>query len=257
MLDSMWKVASNRSWFSGNFIKFGVVSFSVTEQGKNFLESHPSNPTVLFSIPCPTVSSCFGRNESRRILALCSKYDPDKHKDKWSSLGYGGQGILIAYAHGAPNNSPNILHKGSKRWMPLFPKRTTIDVLSEMKTGEFEIDGKATLERMGQARIAASEWLHRMDLDALSLLLIMSSLRRPPRTESAISSRTGIKIPDVERLLQIAIYYGWVTGSHRLTDDGLCQIVYFKKSKKEPVTMEPLTNFYYYPRSLKAPVSSI
>jgi len=179
MLDSMWKVSTIRSWCSGKFIRFGIVAFSVTELGKSVLESHPSMPKVVFSIYCPTIASNFVAEESKRMFSLCSKYNPIKDNGSWDFLGYGGHGVLIAYAHGVPNNAPNILHKRSARWMPLFPKRTTVEVLGEMNTGEFVIDGQAVLKRMGQARLAASKWLSKMDDDGLNMVLIMSSLRRP------------------------------------------------------------------------------
>ena len=74
---------------------------------------------------------------------------------------------------------------------------------------------------------------------------------------NAISSRTGIKIPDVDRLLEIAIYYDWVTKSLRLTDEGYLQLSYLKKAKRVREGIPKRVDFNYYPTSLRAPVKPI
>jgi len=256
ILESLWSVSSIKSWASGHFINFAVIAFSATESGESLVRHHSSKPELYYTIPCPTIRSLFKGEEVDRLYQLCSKYDPISAKDDWSFLGFWGQGTLIAYAHGMPNNAPNILHKGSSRWKPLFPYRSSSNLVDEMTTSDFIPDAEAALKKMRQNRIAASSWLREMDTDARSLLSVLASLSRPPRTVSAISRRTGVNVREVAQKIDLALHYGWIDRSFHLTDDGNMELEYFRKnSSPQPKTdgVFKLPEKNYYPTSLRVP----
>lgn len=62
MLDSMWRVASIRSWYSGKFIKFWVIAYSGTASGIQCVRDHRFKPTVRVMTECPNASEISSRS---------------------------------------------------------------------------------------------------------------------------------------------------------------------------------------------------
>ncbi|CAH2917321.1 MAG: hypothetical protein CPSOU_3018 [uncultured Paraburkholderia sp.] len=249
-LSSLWRVASVKSWFSSHLVSCQVIAFASTTSGEKLLTSHPMKPKVLWSLSCPTISTAFDEMDAQRMMNLCTRYNPAAAPN---AFGFGGEGVLIAYSHGLPNNVPAILHKASATWKPLFPGRAIGDVADALPTGLHEVDTSVQLAKMGQSRLAASSWLGRLDPDAQKLVLVLASLSRSPRNESAISARTNLRRFDVRRLLKAAIHYGWVSEQHRLTDDGINQLRRLRVQSTSQETLHTEDDLPYYPQSLRAP----
>jgi hypothetical protein len=253
-LSALWRVASVKSWFSSKLISCHVIAFAATERGEQLLASHAMHPKVTWALRCPTIQSEFSEEDAQRITSLCMRY---ARSESSPSLGFGNAGVLIAYAHGLPNNAPTVLYKTSTDWTPLFRARSSGDLAGSLPTEPHQIDAAACLLKMGQSRLAASNWLSHLGPEAQQLVLVLASLSRSPRTDRAISKRTGLRLFDVQRLLRAATHYGWITEKLRLTDEGMRQLHGLRKRiQTDRANEEPLHNrndMPYYPKSLRSP----
>ena len=253
MLQSLWNVASIKSWMSLGLLTNRVIAFASTSAGKAYLEKHPMRPMVVYDVPCPTIAISFDAVDAQRMVDLCERYNPAKSDGK--GLGYGQEGVLLAYAHGIPNNAPALFFKSSTKWAPLFKGRVTNPLAIEVETGLPRVRIAERLEKIEADKLAASRWLNRLDEDSKKMILVMASLSRSPRTENAIAARTGLTLPDVRRWLQAGKHFQWISGTNRLTDDGLRQLKHLQRSPKyKPVARLPWPeNVVYHPTSLRAP----
>jgi len=113
-LEAAWRVRSVRSWWSGKLMSFAVMAYSSTARGEQRVSRHRSNPTIRSVVSCPTIDTMFSKKVAEQMKRLCTTYDPTKDEAghlPWlsggPSLGYGNEGALIVFAHGAPNNIPS------------------------------------------------------------------------------------------------------------------------------------------------------
>ncbi len=253
MLQSLWNVASVKSWMSAGLLTNKVIAFASTAVGNTYLEKNPMRPMVVYDVPCPTIATSFDALDAQRMVDLCERYCPAKADGK--GLGYGEEGVLLAYAHGIPNNAPALFFRSSAKWTPLFKGRVTNRLAIEVETGLPRVEVAERLAKIDADKLAASRWLSRLDKDSRKMILVMASLSRSPRTENAIAARTGLTLPDVRRWLQAGKHFQWISEVNRLTDDGLLQLKHLQKRPKyEPAAGLPWPeNVVYHPTSLRAP----
>jgi hypothetical protein len=253
-LDSLWKVATIKSLHSFKKLNFFVIAYTTTPNGIKKIKSHKTRPSVIYSIPCPTIDSVFNKNESEEIKRFCEKYYLKQNDKNYGPLGYENCGTLIAYAHGIPNNSPLVLHKKSKKKIPpLFQSRVIGKTKEELNTGALEVDHSKILLRNKQLRLSTSKWLDKANNEAKNFIVVLASLNITPRSALAISKRTSIKIDDVEKHLNLAKECEWVAQSGRLTDHGVKQLDYIKKVIKTRKKLVWEIDMGYYPQSLRVP----
>lgn len=252
-LEAAWKVSSVKSWRSFRWLRFEVLAYADVYAGRRRVESHRSKPTVSTVMPCPTIVDAFG-DKAKEICRLCWSYDPVK-RDREESLGYGGAGALIAFAHGCPNNAPRILHRSRKgRWRPLFPGRVTARTRSIFGDRRDATTLAKRLERLGETRLASGDWLARAGSDGRNLVAVLVAVRRGPRLDDTIARRTGLTVPEVRVYVERAVALAWVDGQRRMTDAGM-RVLIGLRSYQEPSTL-PLPSEPdepYYPTSLRAP----
>ncbi len=259
-LESLWRVASVRSWHSYGLVRFLVVAYACTRQGEVYVERHRSRPVVESVAICPTVGE-LPEPIADKCVAVCKKYDPiPVTRDRYGNpldegnehLGYGGVGALIAFAHGCPNDTPRMFHKWGKTWKPLFPGRITDDayadfgnrgdkdvLISRLKALRVEAD---TADAMTK-QVAPSGW---------PLVLLLCAARAGFRREEAIARNTGLTIVEVRTLRRAAVQNGFLSERGHLTDAGRLQVRYvppMPRSKELPMVIR----FDYYPKALRAP----
>jgi len=168
-------------------------------------------------------------------------------------LGYGGVGALVAFAHGCPNNVPQILYCASETWTPLFPKRVTAASRRHFdgrRSVEFDA---ARLQEMRQQRLAESPSLSRMTENGRAMLLVLGALRQGPRIDEAVARRTGLTTIEVRSLLRLAGHFGWIDRSRHVTDGGIGQLDHARMKPKAYGPLLPEPKEPYYPKSLRAP----
>jgi hypothetical protein len=100
-IEAAWRIWSVKSWCSRRQFRFEVVAYSGTEKGCSEVRHHAASPEVRIVTPCPTIETVFDPVRAKRIKDLCERHDPVS-RDPIASLGYGGVGALLAFAHGCP-----------------------------------------------------------------------------------------------------------------------------------------------------------
>ncbi len=251
-LNAAWRLGSVKSWASLKYLNFHVVSFSGTASGIGKVQAHNSSPNLHQVLSCPTIDSAFDAEVAQRIKILCRKYSPVGRADE-DALGFKGSGGLIAFAHGAPNNLPQILHKEGPGWDPLFPGRSTSKVRSVFGEEPDEHSIAIRLQKLKESGIANSGWLSRKSKDGRSLILLMIALKKAPRFDDVLSRETGLTIPEIKSFVELLESWGWIDDTRRLTGEGFKQIRYARKTRKSPNTIPNEELEYYYPKSLRMP----
>lgn len=261
-LQAAWKVETIKSWRSLGLMQFEVVAYAATADGLKKVRLHRCRPRVEIVAPCPTINSVFSGKKQALMEDMCVRYDPVDN-DPVDSLGYGGQGCLIAFGHGVPNNAPRILHRGvdksAKKWAALFPARVTADLA---RTFDEALSPEAVARRlkaMRQRRLATSPWVNENKPDTYRMMLLLASLSRMPRSDIVIAIRCGLTLLDVRDLLDKALASRWIEENRRLTDLGHSQLGYARKQVPANIDRQPTLpkadKLPYYPQSLRAPTS--
>jgi len=253
-LEAAWRVHSVRSWHSLKLLTFEVLAYSATDSGRQRVKKHPCAPAVYYVQPCPTIDTSFSRFVASRMKDLCVEYDPVDH-DLVGSLGHLGTGALLAFAHGAPNNSPRMLYRRSSAWKPLFPSRVTETFRADFRKDRSIAAIVAGMKRMRQTRLSRSAYLIAAHPDARLLVLILASLTRGPRFDDAVAGKTALTIAEVQKLVEDAHSLGWIDQKRRVTDEGYRQLQYAKlwRPTKSRVVLDIIEP--YYPKLLRAPRS--
>jgi hypothetical protein len=266
-LSAAWKVRSVRSWRSGGFMQFGVLAYAMTEEGRTRIRRHACKPLTSCVQPCPTIFSAFTRAKAEECASLCERYDPvgpdpDTCQDSLF-LGYGGVGALMAFAHGAPNNTPRIFHKTSKRkkgWIPLFPSRVTASLpVTGFGRSLRPETISARLEALGNTVLAKSPAARNAPVEVKKRYLVLAALSRAHRGDEVLAIKTGLSTLEVKQVCQELKVLGWVGERRVVTDAGLGELKHLRRTvaqqrhlvdAKAQAVKPP-----YYPTSLRAPVS--
>jgi hypothetical protein len=251
-LSSAWRIASVRSWWSAGRFPFRVIAYSATNRGHDRVLDHAAQPDVDLVIPAPTIDTEFSAPERAAVRSICMKYDPDG-SDPIASIGYDGTGALLVFGHGCPNNCPRILHRSKRSWKALFPQRVTAGSREHFKENRDAKTVAARLIRLGQRQLASSAWISRMTANGRAMVLVLAALRRGPRLDEALASRTGLTIPEVQSLIRTAIQFGWVDGQRHLTDKGAGQLAHLRRKQILKSALPNSEKSLYYPTSLRAP----
>lgn len=272
-LQAAWRVRSVRSWWSGGFLRFGVVAYAGTESGERFVVGHACKPKYIAVRPAPTIRTVFSAGKAQQMERLCEAYAPaavaDGEAPPWGGsahhpLGYGSAGALLAFSHGAPNNVPAIFHKASRSsarpWVPLFPARVSAGVGSEAFGLSLTPEKiRAQLERLGEHRLARSAVVN-AQLSTWEVFSVLTALSKPPRNNDLVlARRSGFETTRVRRLCRLLSEYRWIDSQRRLTDTGEGQLKHARKQlsgewKKLLGSAPPVKRLPYYPKSLRPPV---
>jgi hypothetical protein len=252
-LEAAWRIASVKSWRSLGLMRFEIIVYSAVDQGLRRVRKHRSKPEVNMVVPCPTISSIFNdRDRVAAAMAVCIRYDPID-RDRVESLGYGGAGALIAFAHGCPNNVPRILRSRGRRWTPLF--RGSVTRGARGLFGEHRDERSLThrLERLGERRLARGAWLRRTTREGHAVIGFLAAVRRGPRRDDTIARRTGLTLPEVGALVARITALGWIDARRRLTDAGQRQLKRARDTSEPRAVLASEPKAPYYPTSLRAP----
>lgn len=250
MFDSMWNVASIRSWHSGKFVNFWVLAYSGTPQGISHVRSHRFSPTVRIVTECPTLFSSFD-DDLVDMIELCQEYGA--HSDK--PLGWKDTAALLAFEHGAPNNMPAIFvsekTRGLKKWAPLFPKRVT-----ENLWGSTELDMarviRNALGELDLPEIAKAPGFRKASEQNKSAIIILLAHAQGKRRIAELRRVLPLSLDTIISAKDRAVSRGWLTTTGALTLTGLKTIRLLRRAgRKVFVAPDPFTS--YYPTQLRAP----
>lgn len=255
-LESAWRIASVKSWHSLKLLNFIIVSFTATQKGSTRLRNHSSTPLVKTVTACPTITD-LPSELAERCRDICRRYDPKpkRKNEEGSHLGYQRGGALIAFAHGCPNNVPNIFHYsgGPRQWKALFPHR--VNPLPPAKpAGEWSPDAVIQqLTILGLRYEHASALVRRTHKDGHQILLFLQATRRGPKEEDALARRTELSVLQIRKLRDQALQHRWISVQGRLTDSGASQLRTPRATKIPVVPVSSGNEIEYYPKALRAP----
>lgn len=264
-LSAAWKVRSIRSWRSGGFLRFRVIAYAMTQSGQQRISLHPCKPLTSCFQPCPTIYSAFSGSTVDSYVSLCKRYDPVPPQPgilNDDSLGYGGVGALIAFAHGAPNNSPRIFHKTTRRangWIPLFPARVTSGLPHTGFGRNLRPETiSARLNALGNKALAKSPAARNASVEVKKRYLVLAALSRKQRGDVILAIKTGLSTVEVVNVCNELEQFGWIGPRRVLTDKGLGELRHLRrtveKKRQRDGTDAEVEKPPYYPTSLRAPV---
>lgn len=253
-LDAAWGVYSVKSWWSARKVKglsFEIVAYAATDAGLARVKRHRLRPQVHLVADCPTVDNAFDEAEREAVKRVCTQYNP--RAGGLDALGFDGTGALIAFAHGAPNNCPRVLHARTGAWVPLFARRVTADTRSEFSDELDQEQVQQRLVEMRHRRLSEGYVWDRAPKGTMETYLVLAALSHRPRRVDVVARRTGLTMLEVEGLMSKAWTNGWIDEEFRLTDAGQAHL---KKAKTKRRTAESEGGGaeVYYPSALRGPV---
>ena len=216
------------------------------------VQAHPTAPMVSVAKGCPTISGLSAQSRGA-LVQLCEAYCPKRPRHPHTALGYGNAGALMVFAHGAPNNTPLLLHTKTKNWRPLFEGRSTARWETGVETNS-AVDLAAALSELRQQGLASSAAITRADAITKQTILVLAALRRRPRTATAVSARTGLSVAHVELAIRRCLRAGFIDDDLRLTDGAFKEFAYLRKARSRPShSISSTDKTFYYPQMLRSP----
>lgn len=253
MLDSLWRVASIRSWKSGGYLKIMVLCYASTEDGQIEVERHQTAPIVKKLLACPTIFNSFAPTERSRILDLCKRYPPGAS----APLGYKDTGALIAFEHSCPNNVPAMFTTTQRNqygnWFALFPKRLTSELSRNQPQVSREHLLKESLEKLKLESIAKSQVFLNSPPDKQAVIVFLAAIYRGRRNTTDIISACELPLQELNNAWIESLKQGLISEKGRLTRSGLGLIDNLKSQKIQVTNISKSGKMNYYPSSLREP----
>lgn len=245
-----------RSWLSYGKVEFRVAVYAATQVALRRLARVFSPDRVHVHTICPTFASReWGEDERDRVVALCRKYKSSAIEAP--ALGYGETGGLMAMSHSAPNNLPVVLwqmHRaGSPGWEPFFcDKAVPADIQSYFGMTDEERRRQSALKRLGQTRLAGTDWEQLDAVETQNMLLTLAALARRRRERTAVAELTGLTLVQVNDAINACLSFQLIDRSLHLTDSGLAELRHAKSVRlpQDEWTLQG-SDEPYYPRSLR------
>ena len=252
-LNAFWRMPTIKSWRSTGLVQFHVIAYSATASGAARARSHPIRPEVHWIAPCPTIKTQYTEFDAERIEKVLVRYDPID-KSPVESLGYGGQGAMLIFSHGCPNNAPRVLYKAGRNWNPLFVGRSnTLPAFNgrdslEQRESVFALLGAGRRSTM----LSSTAWTS----DGHERLLVLTALRTGHRFRERIAEVTGLDLWQVDAAMSYLKALGWVAPHGALTSDGRSNLRFAGpfELRKTGASDARSADRMYYPKSLREPI---
>lgn len=256
-LDAFWQMPTVKSWSSLKLLKFHVLAYSGTHEGIAAVRTHPSKPEVHWIAPCPTIDTEYSATEANVLREIFINHDPIDH-DPVESLGYGGQGAMLVFAHGCPNNAPRVLYKknsrGRNKWKPLLRERgNTLKNLGDYDKKKRRL---SKFDRLVPETLASKLRGAAFSLEGIDRLLVLTALKAGHRFNEDIAHATSMNLPDVDKAINVLQQLGWISNRNRLTSEGHRNLTLAGpiKLKNKHATSGLFDERVYYPKALRPPV---
>jgi hypothetical protein len=252
MLDSLWRLATIRSWCSSGYRKLAVVAYSGTQAGIKKVKGHPCRPAVHIARKCPTIATAFGASKHAQIVDLCKRV-PERSD---APLGFLDTGALIAFEHSCPNNVPAMfIETGryqARTWQPLFPSRTSLQ-LDQGKSAAREPHA-AALENLKLGEVAKSEAFVASSRSQQDVVMLLAAIYRGRRETADLVAATCLPFSRVTSAFDEALRSHLLTTNGRLTHEGHALLSAMNRGPSGSVPTHMSPDPYYYPLSLRAPL---
>lgn len=252
-LNAFWRMPTIKSWRSTGLVQFHVIAYSATAGGVAHARSHPIQPEVHWLAPCPTIRTLYTESDAKRIEEVLVRYDPVDN-DPVNSLGYGGQGAMLVFSHGCPNNAPRALYKADRDWSPLFVGRSnTLPVFNNHDSLEKRERAFALLHTGRRSTaLSSAAWTG----DGHERLLVLAALKIGHRFRERLAEVTGLDLWRVDAAMDSLKALGWVAAHGTLTSEGRSNLRFAGpfELRKTGSSDASSTDRMYYPKLLREPV---
>lgn len=248
MLDSLWRLASVRSWKSAGFVKILVICYSATDYGYEEVIKHPCEPKIAKVCACPTIFNSFPRKKALAVEELCGRFPPDSD----SPLGYKSTGALIAFEHSCPNNVPAMFIDSKPGvWNALFPKRITDNQsVSQLICPSYSSKVDA-LDTLKCEKIAKHTAFSASTQDQQAVIVLLVAVYRGRRHTHEIVTACGMPLVQVTKAWESAAEQGLLTKAGRLSYAGYTLLQTLLSPSSLHPTVAISQNKNYYPSSLR------
>ncbi|WP_156396511.1 phosphoribosyltransferase-like protein [Noviherbaspirillum sp. Root189] len=252
MLDSLWRVASVRSWKSSGYCQLSVLCYSATDRGLKLVRRHPCHPTVVQVRPCPTISNSFKGVEAITMENLCSRFPPGASEP----LGYKRTGALIAFEHSCPNNVPAMFttttRSKKETWTALFPSRSA-EEFSESEISDFNDTQISALDNIRCSNIARNPAFITSSKEQRAMITLLAAIYKGRRNSDDLVAATCLPFVILLDASARAQQQGLLTSSGRLTTTGFTLIVHLNRPVLGTLHIPITGKTNYYPSSLREP----
>jgi len=252
MLDSLWRLASVRSWHSSGYRKLLVFAYSGTDAGIEYVERHPSRPIVHVVRTCPTIKSDFKDEVAQQMISLCRRF-PQSAREP---LGFKDTGALMAFQHSCPNNVPAMfietVRKGQNQWQPLFPSRTT-EGIDHVISADPARQSSAALDALRLGNIARNESFLTSTEDQRDVVMLLATVFRGKRQTADLVAASCLPYVRVVAAFDRALHQKLLTANGRLTPEGRSFVSHLNQKNSASIPTSASPNPYYYPVSLRVP----
>jgi hypothetical protein len=138
-------------------------------------------------------------------------------------------------------------------WIPLFPSRVTRGGRQRFKD---ELTSEQILRRLkalNEHRLAVSPLLAEASSAGQRVLLVLAALRKSPRNEETVASRTGLTILEVRAIFKEIKKATLVTHDLLVTEAGRRELKHYR-GRRSRASIDVQHNVApYYPKSLRPP----
>jgi hypothetical protein len=152
-----------------------------------------------------------------------------------------------------PNNAPLLLHTSSRRWVPLFPRRSAALVSGSRRDSASQEEIERSLEQLRETRLSKASRFTDIKEEEQWRMLVLTALKRKPRTVLAVSARIGMSIAEVEGLIQRLRTDGLLDARLRPTKIAYNTLQYLRTSDPLPTPIPKTVDTPYCPKSLRPP----
>lgn len=253
MLDSLWRLASVRSWHSSGYRKLLVFAYSGTNVGIEHVKRHPSRPNVHVVRTCPTIKSVFPGRVAQEMIALCQRIPQNSREP----LGFRDTGALMAFQHSCPNNVPAMFiessQKGQHRWQPLFPSRTT-EGIDNVISADPAQQSFAAFDALRLGNIARNESFLMSTEEQRDVVRLLAAVFRGRRQTADIVAASLLPYVRVIDAFDRALQQKLLTPNGRITSAGHAFINHLNQKSSASTSAPASPNPYYHPLSLRAPL---
>lgn len=253
MLDSLWRLASVRSWHSSGYRKLLVLAYSGTDAGIEHVKRHPSRPKVHVVRTCPTIKSVFKGEAADQMISLCRRFPQNAREP----LGFKDTGALMAFQHSCPNNVPAMfIEAGSKsqnQWQPLFPSRTT-EGIDHVISADPAQQSSAALDALRLGNIARNESFLASTEDQQDVIRLLAAVFRGKRQTAEFVAASCLPYVRAIAAFDRALHQKLLTANGRLTPEGHAFVGHLNQKTSASIPAPASPNPYYYPSSLRVPI---
>lgn len=240
-----------KSWLSYGYVRFWVVAFAVTAQGRARLEAHPYVSNVIASRELESGRLIWPPEQRAAMNRLCVKYADRTSRPFWP-LGFDAAMTMMVFEHKCPNTCPPILWAGSKKWEPLFDVRPQLafDTWPE-NPGEADRLARA-LHMLGQKGLSEVQRMKYVSPEARLRFLILAAVAKRRTKLNVLCAIAEISIEACERLLRECQRFGWISPERRVTEHGLQELRYAREIALVDAARDlSLTDSVYVPQSFR------